>query len=56
MLILQNLDFKNVQRRVYDALNVLSALDVINKDRNRITFKGYNMLLQQDCTVPKADP
>jgi len=40
------LDFKNVQRRVYDALNVLSALDVINKDRNRITFKGYNGLLQ----------
>ncbi|CDW87654.1 transcription factor dp1 [Stylonychia lemnae] len=42
-----SLDFKNVQRRVYDALNVLSALDVITKDRNRITFKGYNGLLQQ---------
>lgn len=41
------LDFKNVQRRVYDALNVLSALDVINKDRNRITFKGYSQLLKQ---------
>jgi len=38
---LQKLDFKNVQRRVYDALNVLSALDVISKDRNRIAFKGY---------------
>ena len=37
----QKLDFKNVQRRVYDALNVLSALDVITKDRNRVSFKGY---------------
>jgi hypothetical protein len=35
-----------VQRRVYDALNVLSALDVINKDRNRISFKGYATLLK----------
>lgn len=40
-----DLDFKNVQRRVYDALNVLSALDIITKDRNRITFKGYEHLL-----------
>ena len=36
-----------MQRRVYDALNVLSALDVINKDRNRISFKGYATLLKQ---------
>ena len=35
-----NMDFKNVQRRVYDALNVLSALSIIKKDRNRIKFKG----------------
>jgi hypothetical protein len=35
---------------------VLSALDVINKDRNRITFKGYGQLLQQDSSVAKADP
>lgn len=27
-------DFKNVQRRVYDALNVLHAMDIIRKDRN----------------------
>jgi hypothetical protein len=26
---------------------VLSALDVINKDRNRISFKGYATLLKQ---------
>jgi DNA gyrase/topoisomerase IV subunit B len=35
-----NMDFKNVQRRVYDALNVLSALSIILKDRNRIKFRG----------------
>ena len=34
------MDFKNVQRRVYDALNVLSALCIIHKDRNRIHYKG----------------
>lgn len=33
-----NFDFKNVQRRVYDALNVLTALDMIQKDRNKIEF------------------
>ena len=46
--MMQNLDFKNVQRRVYDALNVLSALDVITKDRNKIQFKGYQHLLSQN--------
>lgn len=35
-----NMDFKNVQRRVYDALNVLSALGIITKDRNRVKFRG----------------
>ena len=35
-----NMDFKNVQRRVYDALNVLSALGIITKDRNKVTFRG----------------
>ena len=34
------IDFKNVQRRVYDALNVLSALKIIRKDKNRICWIG----------------
>ena len=29
----QQVDFKNVQRRVYDALNVLSAIGIIRKDK-----------------------
>ena len=32
------LDFKNVQRRVYDALNVLCALGVTTKFKNKIQF------------------
>lgn len=35
-----NMDFKNVQRRVYDALNVLSALNIIDKGRGQIKFRG----------------
>jgi len=31
---------------VYDALNVLFALDVIHKDRNKITFRGFQNLLE----------
>ena len=32
----KRVDFKNVQRRVYDALNVLCAMGIISKDRNVI--------------------
>jgi hypothetical protein len=36
------MDFKNVQRRVYDALNVLSALGIIQKkEKNKIYYKGF---------------
>lgn len=42
MLILQRVDFKNVQRRVYDALNVLSAMDIIRKDKNQIFYNPNN--------------
>jgi len=33
-------DEKNIRRRVYDALNVLMAMDVIAKDKKEITWKG----------------
>ena len=33
-------DFKNVQRRVYDAINVLHALSIIDKDKNKIYYRG----------------
>lgn len=33
-------DEKNIRRRVYDALNVLMALNIIVKDRKQITWRG----------------
>ena len=33
-------DEKNIRRRVYDALNVLMALNIISKDKKEITWKG----------------
>jgi hypothetical protein len=38
-------EFKNIQRRVYDAVNVLSALEYISKAKaGLITFRGYNKI------------
>eukprot|EP00300_Choanocystis_sp_HF-7_P029220 c35765_g1_i1.p1 GENE.c35765_g1_i1~~c35765_g1_i1.p1 ORF type:complete len:227 (+),score=47.33 c35765_g1_i1:168-848(+) len=34
------MDEKNIRRRVYDALNVLIALDIITKDRKQIVWRG----------------
>ena len=34
----KQMDFKNVQRRVYDALNVLEALKFIRKDDGKIIW------------------
>ncbi|CAG9336202.1 unnamed protein product [Blepharisma stoltei] len=35
-------EFKNIQRRVYDALNVLHALNIISKIRNEISYQGLS--------------
>ena len=37
------MDFKNVQRRVYDALNVLHAMDIIRKEKNQIYYNPHNI-------------
>ena len=34
------MDFKNIQRRVYDAVNVLEALGVVTKEKNMLTYQG----------------
>ena len=34
-------DEKNVRRRVYDALNVLMALEIITKKKKEIFWSGY---------------
>ncbi|XP_074316840.1 transcription factor-like protein DPB [Silene latifolia] len=36
----QGYDEKNIRRRVYDALNVLMAMDIISKDKKEIQWKG----------------
>ena len=42
---MKKVDFKNVQRRVYDALNVLNAMDIISKDRNNIYYNPKNTII-----------
>jgi hypothetical protein len=42
-------DEKNIRRRVYDALNVLMAMDIISKEKKEITWKGLpNFSKHQD--------
>ena len=36
----QSYDEKNIRRRVYDALNVLMAMDIISKEKKEISWKG----------------
>ncbi|KAK8649460.1 hypothetical protein V6N13_130189 [Hibiscus sabdariffa] len=36
----QQYDEKNIRRRVYDALNVLMAMDILSKDKKEIQWKG----------------
>lgn len=45
------MDFKNVQRRVYDALNVLSAMDIIYKDKYNIIYNAKNDHIPLDFPV-----
>ena len=33
-------DEKNIRRRVYDALNVLMAMDIVTKDKKEIGWRG----------------
>lgn len=40
LFVQSNYDEKNIRRRVYDALNVLLAIGVIQKDKKTITWSG----------------
>jgi hypothetical protein len=35
-----NLSFKNIQRRVYDAINVMCAIGILKKEKNQLFFEG----------------
>jgi hypothetical protein len=36
-----DLSFKNIQRRVYDAINVMNAIGILHKDKNNLFYKGH---------------
>lgn len=44
-------DQKNIRRRVYDALNVLMAMNIISKDKKEIRWIGLPTNSAQQCTT-----
>ncbi|WOL07160.1 transcription factor-like protein DPB [Canna indica] len=51
----QQYDEKNIRRRVYDALNVLMAMDIISKDKKEIQWKGLPRTSLSDLEELKAE-
>ncbi|KAL7138354.1 hypothetical protein ABFS83_10G157400 [Erythranthe nasuta] len=51
----QQYDEKNIRRRVYDALNVLMAMDIISKDKKEIQWKGLPRTSLNDIEELKND-
>lgn len=50
-------DEKNIRRRVYDALNVLEAMDIVQKDKKRIRWLGLpGGLVSQSSSARAACP
>lgn len=48
-------DEKNIRRRVYDALNVLMAMDIISKERKEIRWIGLPSNLEHDTEMLLAE-
>lgn len=48
-LTLQPIDHKNIRRRVYDALNVLMAMNIISKEKKEIRWIGLPTNSVQEC-------
>ncbi|CAH8379778.1 unnamed protein product [Eruca vesicaria subsp. sativa] len=46
---------KNIRRRVYDALNVFMALDIIARDKKEIRWKGLPITCKKDIEEVKMD-
>ncbi|KAL4189929.1 hypothetical protein AMTRI_Chr08g209510 [Amborella trichopoda] len=51
----QQYDEKNIRRRVYDALNVLMAMDIISKDKKEIQWKGLPRTTLNDIEELKSE-
>lgn len=45
----QSFDQKNIRRRVYDALNVLMAMNIISKEKKEIKWIGLPTNSDQEC-------
>ena len=45
----QAVDHKNIRRRVYDALNVLMAMNIISKEKKEIRWIGLPTNSLQEC-------
>ncbi len=48
-------DEKNIRRRVYDALNVLMAMDIITKQKKNIVWKGFPSGAGREVSVLKEE-
>lgn len=48
-------DQKNIRRRVYDALNVLMAMNIISKDKKEIKWIGFPTNSAQECEDLQAE-
>lgn len=48
-LLFQQYDQKNIRRRVYDALNVLMAMNIISKEKKEIRWLGLPTNSIQEC-------
>lgn len=51
----QQYDEKNIRRRVYDALNVLMAMDIISKDKKEIQWRGLPRTSMNDIEELKCE-
>jgi len=52
---LQQYDQKNIRRRVYDALNVLMAMNIISKEKKEIRWLGLPTNSLQECNNLEKD-
>ncbi|XP_077291950.1 transcription factor Dp [Arctopsyche grandis] len=51
----QQYDHKNIRRRVYDALNVLMAMNIISKEKKEIRWIGLPTNSAQECSSLEAE-
>jgi len=51
----QQFDEKNIRRRVYDALNVLMAMNIISKEKKDITWRGLPNNPEVDLETLRAE-